>query len=65
MAQADAVLSDYGESQIDALKRAVLGASLFALVALWLAGDMPAVPLSGPEPAPGTRQPKAEPVPET
>jgi MFS family permease len=47
--QAQAVVSDYGEAQIDALKRAVLGASFFALVALWLAGDMPAAPLSQAE----------------
>lgn len=46
--QSESVVDDYGEAQIDALKRAVLGASIFALVALWLAGDMPAAPLSDP-----------------
>lgn len=29
--------------------RAVLGASLFALVALWIAGDMPGAPLGAAE----------------
>jgi MFS family permease len=46
--QAEAVVDDYGEAQIDALKRAVLGASFFALIALWLAGEMPGAPLSDP-----------------
>ncbi|MGH2982418.1 MAG: MFS transporter, partial [Solirubrobacterales bacterium] len=60
--QAEAVIDAYGDAQIDALKRALLGASLFALVALWLAGDMPGRPLAqaegstgqlrGPEPQP-------------
>jgi MFS family permease len=63
--QAQAVVDDYGEAQIDALKRAVLGAALFALVALWLAGDMPAVPLSETGPGAGVPRPKAEPVTET
>ena len=48
-AQAQAVLDEYGAAQIDALKRALLTASLLALVALWFAGDLPGAPLSGPE----------------
>jgi hypothetical protein len=44
--QVDAVVSDYGDAQIDALKKALLGAALFALVALWFAGDLPRKPLS-------------------
>jgi MFS family permease len=44
--QAEAALNDYSEAQIDALKRAVLAAALFALVALWFAGDLPGAPLS-------------------
>jgi MFS family permease len=60
-----AVVDDYGEAQIDALKRAVLGAALFALVALWLAGDMPAAPLREVGPDAGVPRPKAEPLTET
>ncbi len=63
--QAQAVVDDYGEAQIDALKRAVLAAAVFALVALWLAGDMPAAPLSEAEPDAGVPGPKAEPLTET
>jgi hypothetical protein len=57
--QAQTVVNDYGEAQIDALKRALLGASFFALVALWLAGDLPTAPLSQAEAtsaAPARRQ---------
>jgi MFS family permease len=54
--QVDAVVSDYGDAQIDALKRALLGAAFFALIALWFAGELPRVPLggevSGPVPKP-------------
>ena len=44
-AQVQAVVDDYEDAQINALKQALLGAALFALVALWLAGDLPATPL--------------------
>jgi MFS family permease len=44
--QAQEVVDVYGDAQIDALRRALLGASLFALIALWLAGDLPGVPLA-------------------
>jgi MFS family permease len=40
-----AVVDDYEDSQIDALKRALLGASFFALFAFWIAGDLPGAPL--------------------
>ena len=57
--EATAVLNHYSEAQIEALKRAVLAASLFALLALWFAGDLPGVPLgtgeAGPGPASGRR----------
>jgi len=57
--EATAVLNHYSEAQIEALKRAVLVASLFALLALWFAGDLPGVPLgtgeAGPGPASGRR----------
>jgi MFS family permease len=55
--QVDAVVSDYGDAQIDALKRALLGAALFALVALWFAGDLPRKPLGGDAPTPVTDAP--------
>jgi MFS family permease len=64
--QAQAVVSDYGEAQIDALKRALLGASFFALVALWLAGDLPTAPLSQAEATPaGPARRQAEQLAET
>lgn len=43
--QVRTVTDHYGDAQIDALKRAILGAALFALVALWFAGDLPGEPL--------------------
>jgi Na+/melibiose symporter-like transporter len=43
--QVQAVVDAYGDAQIDALKRALLAASLFALFALWLARDLPGSPL--------------------
>ncbi len=47
--QADAVVDEYGEAQLAALKRAVVAAALFALLGLWIAADLPGVPLSGEE----------------
>jgi MFS family permease len=64
--QAKAVVDDYGDAQIDALKRALLGASVFALIALWLAGDLPRQPLAtAAADATRPRRPDAEPLPET
>jgi MFS family permease len=63
--QVDAVVSSYGEAQIDALKRALLGAAVFALVALWLAGDLPHAPLGAADTGPAARRPGTEPVAET
>ncbi len=56
-----AVVDHYEDVQIDALKRAFLGASFFALFAFWIAGDLPGAPLgaSGPEPRPRGREPAA------
>lgn len=51
--ESQAVLSSYESAQIDALKRAMLGAALFALVALWFAGDLPRAPLAAAEAAVG------------
>jgi MFS family permease len=45
-ARVETVVAHYGDAQIDALKRALIAASIFALVALWLAGDLPGVPLA-------------------
>lgn len=62
--QADHVIDLYEDSQIDALKRAVLVASLLALVALWFAGDLPAVPLAAADPKTARAPPEPEPEPE-
>jgi MFS family permease len=64
--QAQSVVDAYGDAQIKALKKALLATSVFALVALWLAGDLPRVPLGETDPAASaTRRSKAEPLPET
>jgi MFS family permease len=43
--QVATVVDHYEDAQIDALKRALLGASLLALVAFWIASDLPGAPL--------------------
>jgi Na+/melibiose symporter-like transporter len=48
--QAQSVVDAYSDAQIDALKRALLAASAFALIALWVAGDLPRIPLGGSDP---------------
>lgn len=56
--QATAVAEVYGDAQLDALKRALLGAALFVLIGFWLTRRLPAEPLGGapvrgdPVPAP-------------
>ncbi|MDQ2675294.1 MAG: MFS transporter [Actinomycetota bacterium] len=57
--EVNSVVDTYEDVQINALKRALLGASLFALFAFWIAGDLPRAPLGAsaatkrePEPAP-------------
>ena len=62
--QVDAVVSDYGDAQIDALKRALLGAALFALVALWFADELPARPL-GADPEQTIAPPGSQPLAST
>jgi MFS family permease len=57
--QAEIVIDHYGAAQIDALKRAVLGAALFALVALWFAGDLPRRPLARGEDSDSRREASA------
>lgn len=44
--EADTVVAQYEAAQIDALKQALLAAAFFALVALWLAEDLPRSPLA-------------------
>jgi MFS family permease len=58
--QVSSLVDSYEDVQIDALKRAFLGASLFALFAFWIAGDLPGAPLgsSGAE-RPRAREPDA------
>lgn len=58
--QAERVVDAYGDAQIDALKRALLGASFFALVAVWLAGDLPRVPLASGEADAAAPRPTAD-----
>ena len=57
--QVTTVVDHYEDVQIDALKRAFLGASFFALFAFWIAGDLPGAPLgaSGSTPDPRGREP--------
>lgn len=56
--QASAIAEVYGDAQLQALKRAFLGASLFILIGFWLTRGLPSRPLGG-APAP----PRADPVP--
>jgi MFS family permease len=50
--QVDTLVAHYGDAQIAALKRALLGASFFVLVGLWFARTLPGEPLTGRPPAP-------------
>jgi MFS family permease len=65
--QADALVKDYSDAQIDALKKALFAASMFALVGLWFARALPGEPLGAPEtPKAGAApspSPQAEPAP--
>jgi MFS family permease len=47
--ETEKLLGDYNESQIDALKHALLVASAFVLVGLWFARTLPGEPLVGEE----------------
>jgi Na+/melibiose symporter-like transporter len=68
--QQTALVNNYTEAQITALKRALLAASLFALVGLWFARGLPAEALGAPAKgtetaaAPPAPVPKPEPVPQ-
>jgi hypothetical protein len=65
--QADALVKDYSDAQIDALKKALFAASMFALVGLWFARALPGESLGAPEtPEAGAApspSPQAEPEP--
>ena len=43
------VVDHYSDAQIEALKKAILAAAAFSLVALWFAGDLPGAPLAAQE----------------
>lgn len=47
--QAEALATDYGNAQLDGLKRALLGVALLAAAGLWFTRNLPAKPL-GPAP---------------
>jgi hypothetical protein len=49
--EAEPVVDAYEDAQLEALKRALLAAALFALVAVWFAGNLPAAPLAKRLPA--------------
>ncbi|MFL5910827.1 MAG: MFS transporter [Gaiellaceae bacterium] len=63
--QADALVKDYSDAQIDALKKALFAASMFALVGLWFARALPGEALGAPEAdeAGAGPPPQAEPEP--
>ena len=44
------VVDHYSDAQIEALKKAILAAAAFSLVALWFAGDLPGAPLATQDP---------------
>jgi EmrB/QacA subfamily drug resistance transporter len=56
--QASAVAEVYGDAQLDALKRALLGAAFFVLIGFWLTRRLPSEPLGG-------AQVRGDPVPAT
>jgi MFS family permease len=64
--QVDSLVGDYSDAQIEALKRALLVASTFALVGLWFARRLPGEPLEAEaesrEPAAAPPEPAPEPV---
>lgn len=48
--QADAVATDYGNAQLDALKKALLAVAILAFVGLWFTRRLPAKPSGEPAP---------------
>jgi Na+/melibiose symporter-like transporter len=66
--QVDAVVSDYNDAQVEALKTALLAASFFVLVGAWFARTLPNEPLpkeDEEEAEPDTAPPELEAVPQT
>jgi MFS family permease len=62
-AQVDTLVGHYGDSQVDALKKALLLASSFTLVGLWFARSLPGEPLEEDARAPPVAaQPEPQPV---
>ena len=51
------VVDHYSDAQIEALKKALLAAAAFSLVALWFAGDLPGAPLAAQESEAAGRRP--------
>ena len=45
--QAEAIADDYGDAQLQALKRAIGAVAIFALLSLWFTRGLPRRPLSG------------------
>jgi MFS family permease len=60
--QADSIVDEYGDAQIAALKRAVVAAALFALLGLWIASNLPGVPLGTGEEEVGPEDARAAPA---
>jgi len=50
--QADAIVDDYSDAQLDGLRRALAVAALFSLIAVWFSGDLPREPMETTDPAP-------------
>jgi hypothetical protein len=48
--QAEAIADDYGDAQLQALKRAIGAVAIFALLALWFTRGLPARPLAPAQP---------------
>ena len=62
--QADALVKDYSDAQIEALKKALFAASMFALVGLWFARALPGEALGAPDASAATASsPEPEPQP--
>jgi hypothetical protein len=50
--QASAIADDYGDAELQALKRAIGAVGIFALLALWSTRGLPGQPARGRNPAP-------------
>jgi EmrB/QacA subfamily drug resistance transporter len=61
--QAKTLVAHYGDAQIDALRKALLVASLFTFVGLWFARGLPGSPLTGETEARAPPASRAEPQP--